>query len=124
MIIYVFKIIIGVVPNIENDKFQLKTTQNARLGRKCIIPPINPVSSASVASMVESSFPVRGPRLFNALPPDLRNFNGSTLSFKAEVDKFLQNVPDQPCMPGYQQPASSNSIIDQLAVQRGAGVFH
>ena len=96
MIIYVFKIIIGVVPNIESDKFRIRTTQSARLGRKCIIPPINPVSSASVASMVESSFPVRGPRLFNALPPDLMIFNGSTLSFKAKVDKFLHNVPDQP----------------------------
>ena len=124
MIIYVFKIITGIVPNIENDKFQLKITQNARLGRKCIIPSINTVSPASVASIVESSFPVRGPRLFNALPPDLRNFNGSTLSFKAKVDKFLLNVPDQPCMPGYQQAAPTNSIIDQLRILRGAGVFH
>ena len=124
MIIYVFKIITGIVPNIENDKFQVKLTQNARLGRKCIIPSINTVSPASVASMVESSFPVQGPRLFNALPPDLRNFNGSTLSFKAKVDKFLLNVPDQPCMPGYQQAAPTNSIIDQLRILRGAGVFH
>ena len=59
IILYVFKIITGIVPNIENDKFQVKVTQNARLGRKCIIPSINTVSPASVASMVELSFPVQ-----------------------------------------------------------------
>ena len=74
--------------------------------------------------MVEASFPVRGPKLFNSLSMDLRNFDGSLDVFKRRLDKFLQTIPDQPCIPAYQQPALSNSIVDQLSALRAAGVCH
>ena len=73
--------------------------------------------------MVEASFPVRGPKLFNALPMNIRNFNGSVEAFKSRLDKFLATVPDKPHMPAYQQLSTSNSILDQLIVLRAAGIY-
>ena len=103
------------MPNFQSDKFGIKLTVNDRRGRTCIIPPINTRALASVSSLVESSFPIRGPRLFNALPANVRNYDGSVDAFKARLDKFLALVPDQPCTPNYHQPSASNSILDQLA---------
>ena len=65
-------------------------------------------------TMIDRSFPIRGPNLFNSLPKGLRNFEGSVDTFKRHLDKFLSEIPDQPCIPGYQQAAPTNSIIDQL----------
>ena len=123
LIIYIYKIINNVVPNFQSDKFGIKLTVNDRHGRTCIIPPINTRALASVSSLVESSFPIRGPRLFNALPANVRNYDGSVDAFKARLDKFLAIVPDQPCTPNYHQPSASNSILDQLAALRAAGVY-
>ena len=61
-------------------------------------------------------------KLFNALPFDLRNYDGSAEAFKSRLDKFLAEVPDKPSLPAYHQPATNNSIIEQLAVLRAAGI--
>ena len=37
-----------------------------------------------------------GVRLFNAIPSNLRKWTGSKESFKTMLDKFLENIPDQP----------------------------
>ena len=123
MILYVFKIIQGITPNFEIEKFIIKTEISVRRGRSCTVPNINTQALASVTTMIESSFPVRGPKLFNSLPIKLRNYDGSAEAFKGRLDRFLAEVPDQPTLPAYQQPATSNSIIDQLAALRAAGVY-
>ena len=124
LIIYVYKIINGIVPNLVNPRFKIRVLHRDRRGRSCIIPPINNRALASVKSLVEMSFPVQAPRLFNSLPVKLRNFNGSTDSFKNLLDNFLKNIPDKPCLPNYHQTASSNSIPDQLDALRSAGIFY
>ena len=78
---------------------------------------------SSITSMIEASLSVRGPNLFNRLPINLRNFNGSVNAFKHRLDIFLKCIPDRPSLPGYQQSAPSNSIIDLLATLRAAGIF-
>ena len=72
----------------------------------------------------ESSFQVHGGKLFNALPKELRDAKFTSVEeFKAELDAFLANVPDQPNVPGvHYTPVAcdllsgkpSNSIIDQI----------
>ena len=123
-IIYVFKIMQGFIPNLTDEKFKIRVDVSARRGRMCKLPTINTLSLASVTTMIESSFFVRGPKLFNCLPAHLRNFDGTADTFKNRLDRFLKTVPDQPCLPAYQQPATSNSIIDQLANMRAGGIFH
>ena len=122
IILYIFKIIQGITPNFQTEKFKIKVQHSPRRGRSCVIPSVNTRSLASVATKVEGSFAIRGPKLFNALPFDLRNYDGSAEAFKSRLDKFLAEVPDKPSLPAYHQPATNNSIIEQLAVLRAAGI--
>ena len=114
LIVYTYKIITGVSPNFENQRFKLNIVANERRGRSIDIPPINTSATMANRTMIDRSFPIRGPNLFNSLPKRLRNFEGSVDTFKRHLDKFLSEIPDQPCIPGYQQAALTNSIIDQL----------
>ena len=38
---------------------------------------------------------------------------GTPDQFKAELDSWLGNVPDQPTVPGRQRSAATNSLVDQ-----------
>ena len=57
-----------------------------------------------------------GVKLFNSLPPHLRKVqtkDGKTLSkaaYKAQLDKYLRTIPDEPTCSGYQRGAGTNSI--------------
>ena len=44
------------------------------------------------------------------------NLLETTNCFKKQLDKFLESVPDQPCLPHYYKSAASNSIIEQMQV--------
>ena len=123
VVIYVYKILSGVVPDLESDRFNITTHESLRRGRECNYPSLNNMPSARVQTIVDNSFGVRGPKLFNCLPRGLRDFEGSAETFKSKLDSFLKLIPDQPCLPHYTQPAASNSIIDQLAVPTAGGVY-
>ena len=63
----------------------------------------------------ERSLGVHGARLFNLLPPNLRNENsGDFLLFKNHLDIFLSAIPDQPTTRGLVRAAASNSLLDQV----------
>lgn len=118
-ILYVWKILSGMVPNVShNERDGVRSTNNPRRGRLCAIPPLNNRAPARIISLKEASFAVRGPRLFNCLPRYLRDLGGSLEAFKRQLDGFLATVPDRPMLPHYYQGATSNSIIDQLAYGR------
>ena len=62
---------------------------------------------------------VKGPRLFNILPVELRNLkNISVKAFKRTLDRYLATVPDEPLIPGYtaMRRADSNSLLDMISV--------
>ena len=68
-----------------------------------------------VQKLLYASLPVHGQKLFNTLPPDLRNITGCTVeSFKRRLDRSLLTIPDEPQIPGYtaQRRADSNSLLD------------
>lgn len=118
MVIYIWKILEGLVPNYSNNKEKggISGYKNDRLGRKCTVPIVKkgPYSKARSASLS-----VHGPRLFNALPRYLRDMKGCTAdSFKEELDKFLRRVRDEPQLPNYvmYRKAASNSIIDMVNI--------
>ena len=64
--------------------------------------------------MKDGSFAVHGPKLFNELPRDLREYQGELETFKSRLDKWLATVTDKPSLPQYYQPAAGNNIIQQL----------
>ena len=121
MIIYVWKMIEGLVPNIG-----LFYHESGRRGRLCDIPAIRRKASLRIQSLQDSSFKVRGPQLFNMLPPSLRSITGCNISsFKKALDKWLMDIPDEPLVPGYtsQKRAESNSVRHMAGVE-AAGDGH
>ena len=68
-----------------------------------------------------ASLPYKGPRLFNSLPPDIRNVTNCELSiFKGALDIFLAKLLDQPLIPTMTQFKlyDSNSVIDWVNQRR------
>ena len=95
-IIYIWKILENLVPNCN-----ILSTQNLRLGRLVVIPQMKRNIPTNIKKIRESSFQVHGGKLFNALPKELRDAKFTSVEeFKAELDAFLANVPDQPNIPG------------------------
>ena len=113
-IIYVWKIVNDLAMNIINEIYMIRTRDSVRGGLFCLIPPVNHRAPYYVQTLIENSFAVRGPRLFNAIPRELRDFRGSLLTFKRKLDKFLVGLPDKPSLPQYYQSAAGNGLIDQL----------
>ena len=110
-IIYVWKILENLVPNI-NDS--VTSHYHIRHGRKCHIPHVN-IANAKIRKAREASLPIHGAKLFNTLPKTLRDMTKVTVAqFKCALDKHLATIDDEPQLVGYTQSrrASSNSIID------------
>ena len=60
------------------------------------------------------TLPVRGQKLFNTLPRDIRNMTGCKMDmFKRRLDKYMSTIPDEPQVLGYtaQRRADSNSVL-------------
>ena len=118
MIIYVWKVLEGLVPNCG-----ITTKNHIRRGRLCIISPVKQSAPACIKTIRYSSFAIKGRQLFNIMPYYIRNMRGcSTLEFKNALDSFLANIPDEPrlLVPGHQKfcRAETNSLVDVLAAYR------
>ena len=122
LVLYIFKIISKLVPNLRDTRFSIETCYSVRGDRKCSVPSISRSPSAKIRKLAENSFAVNGVNLFNQLPPELRNYQGTLIGFKTRLDKFLVKIHDKPCTPGYHQSAPSNSFVDQLRQMRRDGI--
>ena len=116
-IIYTWKILEGLVPNIGKDK--VVSRSSIRHGRVCVVP--QPASSTPVKlrNLLDGSFCINGGNLFNSLPKSIRNLtNVDTLTFKNKLDGFLATIADEPQCPGYtaRRRAASNSLTHMIAV--------
>ena len=117
------KIISGIVPNFSDDRFMIRTRVSERRGLTCIVPPIHRGATTRIKTLVEQSFAVRGPRLYNCLPKHLRDNNPSYENFKIGIDDFFEKIPDLPYFPGYPQTAQSNSLVDQIEQCEREGIY-
>ena len=115
ILLYVWRILEGLSPNFcDPEDGGIKVNWNNRRGRMCVVPAISRQASAAVQRLRGTSFAIRGPKLFNTLPRELRNMTGCSVeSFKSQLDKYLRSVPDEPQVPGYTacRRADSNSLI-------------
>ena len=115
--IYTWKILEKLAPNLSINKIEEKEKLSDRRGRYCVVPKLYHSCSARTNTIRENSFGVQGPRIFNALPREIRNITGVRVeTFKYHLDKLLATIPDQPGVPGYagSRAAATNSIPDQL----------
>ena len=87
-----------------------------RRGRVAHLSPLRNQSPASVKKAREASLKVKGAKLFNIIPQNLRDITtGSQDQFKFALDSWLKTIPEQqPTIPGRERPASSNSLLDQV----------
>ena len=113
IIIYVWKIISGLIINFSDPRSRIVTRDNPRFGRICRVPTVSN-RLWRIWSIHQYSLSVTGPKLFNKLPRDLREYNGSLESFKNRLDVFLRSVEDQPVTPHYYQVGRSNSLLDRI----------
>ena len=113
-VIYTWKVLENLVPNCG-----IQATESERRGRLVSIPTLK--GSPAIRKLREQSFQVNGPKLFNCLPPAIRNMTKVTVEeFKERLDMFLTKIPDEPKVEGLTpsacdlySAAPSNSLIDQ-----------
>ena len=120
IIIHTWKILNGLAPNLEGAN-KITIMERLRSGVACNYPALN-TNPTRIRTLKEESFAVKGPKLFNNIPNEIRDecLGISLDTFKSRLDKFLATVPDKPKLPGrqYSQQAEGNSLIDQTGVQR------
>ena len=88
------KIVHNVVPNCSKIEF----FDTSRHGTKAVIPSLSKCSSPRNQTLYDSSFAVRGPKLWNKVPVSIKaekTFDG----FKVSLSKFLALIPDHPRFP-------------------------
>ena len=121
MIIYVWRIVEGQVPNVGSRQKGIRSTNHIRRGRTCIVGTLNKRAPCYVRHLKDASVTIHGTRLFNLLPADIRNLSGCNVDrFKNRLDRYLERVPDEPQIHGYtaQRRAESNSLIDMAKLAK------
>ena len=114
IVIYIWRILERQVPDFTAGKIY-STNIGGRLGRRCSSSTVRSNAPSDIKNIRYASLSIRGPQLFNTLPPELRNITDCSVEkFKGELDRFLSNVPDEPQIPGYtaMRRAESNSLVD------------
>ena len=105
-IIYVWKIIEGLVPNYSKP---IVCSYSERRGRSCIISHVN---LGILWSLAYNSFRWRAIRLFIAMPKYIRCTSScSVVSFKSKLDCYLKNITDLPGRPGFNNSLASGDIL-------------
>lgn len=120
IIIYIWKIIHGLVPDVGLTYLPTNNNNAIKLKTPLIRGP------RKTAKLLENSLLHHGARLFNTLPEDLRaaelpNAQPVTVTtFKARLDRFLWAVPDEPGPPKDDKvrQAETNSLLHQIYYRR------
>ena len=125
IIIYIWKVLEHRVPN-PSKGASIVPHYADRTGRQCVRWTLPSQAPKKFQTLLTTSFVINRAKLFNCLPCSLRNLSGCTVnSFKTKLDSFLQDIPDEPPVPGYTHlcRAPSNTIPDQLNLkQRDTGM--
>ena len=108
-IIFLWKIAQNLVQG-----YTVDFVHHPRRGRLAAVNPTAQNSPSAVQRARDASLKVKGSRLFNLIPKDLRDMTGTVVQFKAGLDSWLSTVPDQPTVPGRQRPAETNSLLHQV----------
>ena len=107
IILHIWKIKNGFYPNTIFLEFKLHARTNCY---RAVIKPL-PKVKGRLLTIFEESFLIRACKLWNILPANLTHII-NLQSFKTQLKKFLENIPDEPPLPGYPFQ-NSNSLIEQ-----------
>ena len=99
--------------------YKVDFVQNPRRGRLAVVHPSAPHGApAAVKKARDASLQVKGSRLFNIIPSELRGMSGPVEQFKARLDSWLSAIPDQPTINNRQRAAQTNSLLDQVPLHQ------
>ena len=111
MIIFLWKASQGLVQGFEIG-FSDKQTRRGRTAEEKSVQKSSP---AAVRKARECSLSIRGARIFNLLPVDIRNHDSNQVdTFKAIHDIYLSKLPEQPSIGGRSRAADTNSLLHQI----------
>ena len=105
MLILVWKIYSGIIPNSVNISFQ----HSLRRGVTCI-RPLGSSRYSSINTMRFHSFSSTASALYNAVPKEIK-LSPTLNQFKSALDRFLHKFPDTPPTPGY-TGVNGNSLLE------------
>ena len=110
--IFVWKIAMGLI---SGYKLEFRG-EGTRRGRECEVAEIVRSAPSAVKKARENSLSVKGARLFNLLPADVRNITSNNVNhFTTKLDEFLKDIPDEPDLP---RAAESNCLLHQIPMFR------
>ena len=110
--IFVWKVSMGLISGY-NLEFRGEGT---RRGRECEVAEIVRSAPSAVMKARENSLSVKGARLSNLLPAEVRNITSDKVRhFKTKLDEFLKDIPDEPDLP---RAAESNCLLHQIPMYR------
>ena len=115
MIIFCWKIAMGLI---DGYKLEFKG-EGTRRGREFEVAEIIKTAPAAVRRARENSLSVKGARLFNLLPADIRNITSNKVQhFKSKLDEYLRKIPDQPTVAGEPRASETNCLLHQIPMSR------
>ena len=111
MAIFVWKLANGLA-----DGYKLEFAgEGTRRGRECVVADIVRTSPAAVRRARENSLSVKGARIFNLLPANLRNISSNKVQhFKSKLDTFLKEIADEPTSSTEGRGAETNCLLHQI----------
>lgn len=112
LIIMMWKITNSKISNDLNISFY----SSYRNGICANVPPLQAANSRA-QSLYDSSFAVKGPQLWNLVPPAVKQI-GNMEQFKMQLDTFLFSIPDQPPVAGY-LGQNHNSLLEWMSARIG-----
>jgi len=80
-------------------------------GRFCIVQTVDNKLPYIEKLQLSNSLKIKGAKLFNLLPKELRNFNGDIQVFGDNLDMFLSSFPDKPSCPHRTCMDQRNSLL-------------
>ena len=115
MLIFIWKSAMGLI-----DGYDLKFSgQHSRRGRECQVAEIVRSAPACVRRAREGSISVKGAKMFNLLPLEIRNSDAEKVDvFKRKLDQFLRSIPDQPTIAEEGRAAETNCLLHQILMAR------
>ena len=106
-IIYLWKIIEGLVPNLSAP---ITCTYSERRGRSCVVSHVN---MGRLGTLSYNSFRWRSIRMFNKLPKYVRIVSSCSIDeFKSQLDKHLRSIVDLPCRSGFNNSLDGGDCLD------------
>ena len=100
VILYLWKIWQGAVPNDLDIQFY----DHTRLGTRCKIPPIKRNPTTLSRSIYDHSFAVRGPKLWNAIPKNIKCDPSFEIFKSKRTSNLISIIPELPRYQGTLHP--------------------